>query len=103
MIEQTAEVVAQRIAPEEAEAISIVWQNRGHAEEYIPAPDALDILAEVRARKEKIEADVLALLQKSIGENRRSPRRHQLFAFYVLFAIFAIGIPVFMLIVRFFR
>jgi|GEM_PF-6859661 len=77
--------------PRRGEAIAIVWRQQGHSEDLIPANDALNILAEVRARKEQIEAKVQKDLLRAIGENRRYPRRHQLLAFYLIAAIAALA------------
>jgi hypothetical protein len=46
---------------------------------------------EQRARLEAAEQEALRQLNRRMSEGRWYPRRHMRFAFFVLFAIFALG------------
>ena len=63
----------------------IIWRRRGFADEdVIPESEALEILHDVRRRKESIEQHVLHALVTATSESRRSPRRHQALAILIL-------------------
>jgi hypothetical protein len=81
-------MVQERITPEEAKAIELVWESRGNSGKPMPKEEESAILAEIRARVQEIEAHVVRAGVRVMAENRRTPRRHQRFAFCMIAAVF---------------
>jgi hypothetical protein len=77
------------IAPEEAEAIRLLWEKQG-GHGAVPQSEEQRLLLQIRERVALIESHVVQdMLGGRLREGRRYPRRHQQAALVVL--ILALG------------
>jgi hypothetical protein len=92
------ELKARNLAPEEAEAIRLRWgllhpdKNQNEAD-AMPVDEALELLADVRARKTAIEREALEVLvhaTRSVGKG--NDRRSALFKLGLLALLLVAGL-----------
>jgi len=80
----------------ERKAAELIWQHEGHTAKAfgdLPVADQARLLKVVRAREMQIQTHVTHdMLDRSLSEGRRFPRRHQIVALIFLGGVFGAGI-----------